>query len=257
MSATRRRANVTTPTLVIAPDLEALAVAAAARVHAIASAAVKARGVFRIALSGGDTPRALHTQLARHHEYPNFPWALTQVFWGDDRHVGPTHRDSNYRMAQETLLDLVGIDPQHVFRVHGENPSAAAAAEEYSRTLKRVFGLREAELPRFDAMIMGTGEDGHTASLFPGSASLDECDHLVIAPWVEKLNTFRITMTLPVINHAAHLLFFVAGEEKAAATAAALDPPPGAQPPPAALVNPADGELVWMLDQAAARFLER
>ncbi len=248
---------MTTPTVIIAPDLEALAGAAATRVHAIASAAVAARGVFRIALSGGDTPRALHDHLAHREAHRDFPWAATQVFWGDDRHVGPTHQDSNYRMAKATLLDPVGIDPQQVFRIHGENPRAAEAADDYARTLVAVFGLREGELPRFDVMIMGTGEDGHTASLFPGSASLDERERLVIAPWVEKLTTFRITVTLPVINHAAHVLFFVAGEEKAAATAAALDPPEGAAPPPTALVRPTDGELVWMLDAAAAKFLER
>lgn len=246
-----------TPEIVIASDLDSLAAQAAARVHAIAREAVDANGVFRIALSGGDTPRALHAHLARDPVHRALPWADTQVFWGDDRHVGPDHPDSNYRMAKETLLDPVRVDSRQVFRIHGEHPNASDAAEQYERTLVRVFNLAAGELPRFDVMIMGIGEDGHTASLFPESAGLAERERLVIAPWVEALATFRITMTLPVINHAANVLFFVAGSEKAAAIAATLDPPQGAPPPPAALVRPTHGRLEWMLDKAAARFLAR
>ncbi len=241
--------------VVVAADAKEMTKAAADLVFERASRAVAAAGVFRIALSGGTTPGALYARLAEDARYRALPWDRTEVFWGDERHVGPDDPDSNYRLARDTLLSRVPVDPTRVHRVRAENPDARRAAADYESTLQLVFGFAPGEWPRFDLMLLGLGGDGHTASLFPGSAALDERKRLVVAPWVEKLRAYRITMTLPVFNHAAHVMFLAAGPGKAAAVAAALDPPRDATPPPAALVRPLEGELTWILDRDAARLL--
>jgi 6-phosphogluconolactonase len=158
-------------------------------------------------------------------------------------------------MARETLLNSVPADPARVYRIRAEDADAARAATEYERTLQRVFGLSPGQWPMFDLVLLGVGADGHTASLFPGSTALLERERLAVASWIDKLGAFRITMTLPVFNHARHVLFLAAGPDKAAAVAASVDPPPAAEPPPAALVRPTNGQLTWMLDGQAARLL--
>jgi 6-phosphogluconolactonase len=232
-----------------------LAGAAARVVKECAREAVDRRRVFRIALAGGRTPAALYTRLADQADRAALPWAATDVFWSDERHVPPDHPESNYRMAFELLLSRVSADPARVHRVIAEDADTERAAADYERTTRRVFGSASADWPAFDLILLGLGVDGHTASLFPGSTALDERERLVVAPFIPSLNAFRITMTLPLINHAARVMFLVAGADKAAAVAAALDPPPDATPPPAARVRPIDGELIWMLDREAARFV--
>jgi 6-phosphogluconolactonase len=236
-------------------DAGQMTTAAADVVLEQSSRAVASAGVFRIALSGGSTPGALYSMLAQDAKYRTLPWHRTEVFWGDERHVGPDHRDSNYRMALETLLTRVPVNPARVHRIRGEDADAVRVAMEYERTLHVVFGLPPGQWPRFDLVLLGVGADGHTASLFPGSTALLERERLVVAARIDKLDAFRITMTLPVFNHARHVLFLAAGPDKAAAVAASVDPPRGAEPAPAALVRPTNGELTWMLDRQAARLL--
>ena len=196
-----------------------------------------------VALSGGSTPKVLYQLLAEEF-HDQVSWASTHFFWSDERHVPPDHPDSNYRMAHEALLSRVPVPESNVHRVHSENPSAQEAADEYEKVI----------VPRLDLILLGLGADGHTASIFPGSDVLHETKRLVAAPWVEKLNTYRITMTLPLLNNGASILFLVSGAEKAQIVKEVLE---GPKKYPARFVQPTDGELIWMLDRDAAAGLNR
>lgn len=197
-----------------------------------------------VALSGGSTPKAMFQVLAKEFR-EHVPWSNLHFFWSDERHVPPDHPDSNYRMANEALLSHVY---SNVHRIRGENPNAAQAASEYEQTLRDVT---KQNLPRLDLILLGLGTDGHTASIFPGSEVLHETKRLVAAPWVEKLQTHRITMTLPLINNGASVLFLVTGADKAEIVKEVLE---GENKYPAQAVKPNQGELIWMLDKAAASF---
>ncbi|MBZ5655968.1 MAG: 6-phosphogluconolactonase [Acidobacteriia bacterium] len=217
-------------------------------------AAIAAHARFTVALSGGSTPKSLYSLLAAKHAA--FDWNHTFLFFGDERHVPPDHPDSNYRMVNEALLTRISVPAENVFRVKAENPDAAAAALNYENELRRFFALQSGEFPRFDLILLGMGPDGHTASLFPGSEGLREQSRLVIANWVEKFNTHRITFTFPVLNHAAQVMFMASGPDKADMVHQILggknDPPY-----PSQLVQAADGTLLWMLDETAAAKLTR
>jgi len=235
-------------------DAEAVARAAAEEIVEAGSRAIEERGRFTVALAGGSTPRRTYELLAD----PAAPfgerlrWDGTHAFFGDERHVPPDHPDSNYRMAREALLDRVAMASVH--RMHGEERQAAAAAASYEAELRRFFGLASAgdAPPRLDLVLLGLGPDGHTASLFPGSAALDERRRWAVAPFVERLGAHRITLTLPVLDRTREVLFLVSGAEKADALAQVLTPAPGSAPPPAARVRPERGALVWIVDRAAA-----
>lgn len=191
-----------------------------------------------VALSGGSTPKVLYQLLADQFQ-TQLPWPRIQFFWSDERHVPPDHPDSNYRMAHEALLSRVPVPASNVHRVRSENPSAQEAADEYEKVM----------VPHLDLILLGLGTDGHTASIFPGSEVLHETKRLVAAPWVEKLNTYRITMTLPLLNNGASILFLVSGAEKAQIVKEVLE---GPKKYPAQFVQPTNGELIWMLDKEAA-----
>jgi 6-phosphogluconolactonase len=230
-------------------------------------------GLLSCALSGGSTPRALYRLLAD----PASPyrqriaWNAIHFFWGDERHVPPDDPDSNFRMAREALLDRVPVPAAHVHRVAGEEPDAARAAARYERELIELFRLSRdtdsgrdgapsaarRDWPRFDLVLLGLGEEGHTASLFPGSPLLAERRRLAAAVWVEAHRTWRITFTPPVINHAAAVIFLVSGAAKAAALAAVLEGEPCPERYPAQVVAPVDGRLLWIVDRAAAGQLRR
>jgi 6-phosphogluconolactonase len=219
----------------------------------IGRAAIALRERFAVALSGGSTPRSLYSLLAK--DYPNFPWSQTFLFFGDERHVPPDNPDSNYRMVNEALLSKVSIPVENVYRVQAELPDAAAAAADYEDKLRAFFKLQPGEFPRFDLILLGLGPDGHTASLFPDSKGLQEESHLVIANWIEKFETNRITFTLPVLNHATDVMFLASGANKADMVRQILE---GTNTPPfpAQQVQP-EGRLMWMLDEAAAAKLSR
>lgn len=202
------------------------------------SEAVAQRGFFTVALSGGSTPKLLYQLLADREQVP---WSSIHFFWTDERHVPPDHTESNYRMVNEAMLSHVPVVRDNVHRVLSENPNAAKAAEDYERIVLRFVPL--------DLILLGVGADGHTASIFPGSEVLHETKRLVAAPWVEKLKTYRITMTLPLINNASFIVFFVTGAEKAEIVKEVLQ---GPKRYPAQEVKPTKGELMWLLDRAAA-----
>jgi len=208
-----------------------------------------ARKPKTVALSGGSTPKLLFELLADPNEpfRDQIPWSSIHFFWSDERHVPPDHPDSNYRMANEAMLSHVPVAPNNVHRVPSENPSAAEAASEYQQTL---IDTTQQTLPQLDLILLGLGSDGHTASIFPGSEILHETKRLVAAPWVEKFQTYRITMTLPLLNNGAAVVFLVSGAEKAKIVKEIFE---GPERYPAQAVKPTKNELLWMLDKDAAR----
>lgn len=240
----------------IEADADALCRAAANELVRAANAAVQAKGTCTVALSGGSTPRRLYSLLVDEATLQAaVPWGQTQIFWGDERHVPPDHVDSNYRMAHEAMLSKASIASTKVHRIKSELPDARDAASEYEQTLRECFHLASGQLPRFDVVLLGMGPDGHMASLFPGTAALQERRRLVVANWVEKGASYRITLTLPVLNNAACVIFLVSGEEKAQTLRAVLEKEAPCAPLPAQLIRPTQGRLVWMVDRAAARLL--
>ena len=223
--------------------------AAAEEFAARAAEAVQLRGRFCVALSGGSTPKTLYALLAS-GAIPGIPWDKIFLFWGDERHVPPDDPESNYRMVKESLLAKVSLPAGNVFRIKAEDPDAARAAADYERTLVSFFGLQSGEFPRFDLILLGLGPEGHVASLFPGSAAMNEKKRLVVSNWVEKFKTDRITFTFPVLNHAACVMFLASGQGKAAIVKQVLED--DGEPLPAKLVQPEDGDLLWFLDKDAA-----
>lgn len=232
-------------------DGDALNRAAMEEFASCAEAAIAARGRFCVALSGGNTPRSVNAELAA--DYKNrLPWDKVYIFFGDERHVPPDDPQSNYRMVRESLLSKVPIPKENVHRILAELPAQAAAVQ-YEMDLRAFFHLPAGSWPRFDLIFLGLGDDGHTASLFPGSAGLEEHRRLVIANSVEKLETERITFTYPVLNHASEIVFLVSGKAKAQALKAVFTSPPGSYP--AQAVQPENGKLLWLVDQDAAALL--
>jgi 6-phosphogluconolactonase len=230
--------------------------AAAEEIVRAANQAVSERGKFSIALSGGSTPKSLYTLLATNAR-TTLPWDRMFFFLSDERHVPPTDPDSNYRMAYEAMLSKVPVPPGNMFRIPAENPDAASAAKEYESTLRTFFKTAPGQFPNFDVILLGMGPDGHTASLFPGTAGVQEKSRLVIANWVEKLKTHRLTFTLPVLNAARCVAFLVSGTDKAAVLRSVLEEKAPGDQYPASLVQPTDGKLIWFLDRAAASGLSQ
>jgi len=228
----------------IFPNSKDLARGAAEHFVARSREAVAQRGSFTVALSGGSTPKVLFELLADPNEpfRDQIAWPNIHFFWSDERHVPPDHPDSNYRMANEALLSHVPVTQNNVHRVPSENPNAAEAASEYEQTLIRTT---QQTLPQLDLILLGLGSDGHTASIFPGSEVLHETKRLVAAPWVEKFQSYRITMTLPLLNNGASVVFLVSGSEKAGIVKEVFAT---TDKYPAQAVKPSHGELLWMLD---------
>ena len=227
---------------------EQLAEAAARVFVEEAARAIAERGRFAVALAGGSTPEATYEVLARDHG-GDVDWPNVHVFFGDERTVPPDHEDSNYRMAREAILDLVPVGSVH--RMRGELPPDEAAAS-YEGDLAGFFGEMP---PALDLVMLGIGGDGHTASLFPQTPALGATDRLAVANPVPKLDTIRLTLTVPVLNAARKVLFLVAGEGKAEAIHEILEGDADPSRYPAKLVRPPGGPI-WMVDRAAAQSLQ-
>jgi 6-phosphogluconolactonase len=235
----------------VAPDPAALARMAANTIQDLAHTAISQTGRFTIALSGGSTPKALFQLLASDYQ-EKIGWKNTYVFWGDERCVPPDDADSNYKMARETLLDHVPLPASNVYRIKGELPPEEGAVQ-YEETLRGVFNN---QLPRLDLILLGMGDDGHTASLFLGTDVLNERQKWVIPNHVLTANqTWRITLTLPVINNAANVMFLVAGTGKAETLKRVLQGDYKPNELPSQLIKPTDGNLIWAVDHAAESLL--
>lgn len=256
------------PEILVLPDRAALARLAAARFVSLAQNALRVDAKFSVALSGGSTPRDLYALLATHEFSSRVDWSQTHLFWSDERAVPPDNPDSNFKMANDTLISHVPIPPENVHRIHAEIAPDAAAAE-YEAALGQFFSssrkageprsrvgadrtARSDWTPRFDLILLGLGPDAHTASLFPHTPALRETSHCVTAQYVEKLNTHRITFTPRLINAAGSIFFLVAGVDKADAVRAVLFGKYSPEDFPAQLVQPIQGKLTWLLDQAAS-----
>jgi 6-phosphogluconolactonase len=235
-------------------NAETVARAAADRFVDIAHAAIDVRGRFSVALAGGSTPKRAYELLASDEYKTRLDWTRAHIFFGDERCVAPDDAESNYRMANEALLSRVSLPSQNIHRMQGVG-DAVANARLYEDELRTFFN--DAEWPRFDLILLGMGDDGHTASLFPGSSALNEHQAWVAANWVEKFSVYRLTLTLPAINHAAHIAFLVTGEGKAERLAEVLGEAKNDEPVPSQLIKPLNGSLEWLVDQAAARFVNR
>jgi 6-phosphogluconolactonase len=218
---------------------------------------------FTVALSGGSTPKKMFEILGNDErlkkrvkygaEYE--PLEYVHFFWSDERHLPPDHAESNYKLAYDSMLAPLGIREANIHRIKGELEDAGAAADEYEAEILRGFPVSESQFPKFDLIFLGMGSDGHTASLFPGTKALQEEKRLVVSNWVGKFYTDRITMTAPLLNNAACVVFLVSGQDKALPVKAVLEGKYEPQQLPAQLIRPESGKLIWLLDSEAASHL--
>jgi 6-phosphogluconolactonase len=234
-------------------DYAALSDAAAGLFVQQARQAAQVKGWFSVALAGGHTPQRTYQLLAQPHNRDRIPWGQLHVFWGDERCVPPDDPRSNARMARQALLAQVPVPPSQVHPIPcGQAPQAAA--QQYEETLQTFFGDQP---PRLDLVFLGLGENGHTASLFPGTPVLDEQERWVAAVHVAEQDMDRVTLTAPLINQAAVVAFLVSGATKAAILREVLEGPLDPNRLPAQLIRPSGGEVHWLLDQEAAGLLTR
>jgi 6-phosphogluconolactonase len=232
---------------------EAVSRAAAEMMVNLALKELKSKEPFTVALSGGSTPKNMFAVLANDADLRNrMPWDRVHFFWGDERHVAPDHTDSNYRMTNEAMLSRVPVPSENIHRIRAENPDAGKAAEEYEQELWGFFMLETEQLPAYDCVFLGMGPDGHTASHFPGTKALHERQRLVVSNWVDKFQSFRITLTAPVLNNADIVIFLVSGEEKAEPLRVVLEGQKQTDRFPSQLIEPTHGKLLWLVDRAAA-----
>jgi 6-phosphogluconolactonase len=240
----------------ILADANAIAQTAAAEFLQAARESVQKEDCFRVALAGGSTPKALYQLLSTNPLLQAMvPWSKMQLFFGDERHVPPDDTQSNFQMAREAMFSKAPVNAKQVHRIKGEMANAAEAAEQYEEELRVGFRLEAGQLPRFDLILLGMGPEGHTASLFPGTKALGEQRRLVVSNWVGKLYTNRITLTPPVLNNAARVIFLVHGADKALALKAVLEGPYEPEQLPAQMIQPKNGRVLWLLDPTAAGML--
>jgi len=243
------------PEIVVSANPESTGEALAAQVMLLAAQAVSVRGIFTVALSGGSLVKMIAPGLLEHSKKGRVKWPAWNVFWADERCVPLTSPDSNYALAQEHLFRHVPLLETNIYAV-AEERGPKGAADAYEARLRSFFAPPPGRFPRFDLILLGMGEDGHTASLFPGHAALEETRRWVL-PITDspKPPPERITLTLPVLNHARNVIFVAAGEGKAAVLKHVLEPGSEDKPLPAARVSPLDGTLRWFVDADAAERL--
>jgi len=236
----------------VLPDLEALSLRAASIFVSASKNSIAAKKRFAVAISGGSTPRRLYTLLGSEAYRDQVDWQHVHFFWADERCVPKDDEASNFRIAFDALLSKIALPQENIHRIKGEE-APDKAARDYEEEIRRFFG--ESERPGFDLIILGMGEDGHTASLFPGSKSLEETVKLAIPVYLEKPGKNRITLTLPVLNSADQILFLVAGPSKAAVLSEVLGEGEKKKGFPVGLVRPDHGSMIWLIDQEAVRKL--
>jgi 6-phosphogluconolactonase len=242
--------------VVILPDVAAIARRAADEFLKCANEAVAQKGTFTVALSGGSTPRTLHSLMADDPAFRSkIPWDKIHFFFGDERHVPPDSPASNFHMANETFFSKGLVKPEQITRIKGEYANTEKAALEYEQALRAYFKLKDGEYPRFDLVFLGMGDEGHTLSLFPGTRALHASNRIVVRNWVGKFFTERITLTAAAANQANRMIFMVTRSDKALALKAVLEGPYEPDQLPAQLIQPVNGKLLWLVDQAAASML--
>lgn len=246
------------PDVRILKDPAAVASRAAQEFVRAAVESVREKDSFNASLAGGSTPKALYTLLVSDPVLrQQVPWDKMYLFFGDERHVDPGHPESNFRIASEAMLAKAPLKPDQVIRIKGEYADAEEAAREYEQALRSFFKLSPGELPRFDLLLVGMGNEGHTLSLFPGTKALHADGRIAVRNWVGKLYTDRITLTAPAACSAARIMFLVTGADKALALKAVLEGPYEPEQLPAQLLQPKDGKLLWLVDTAAGGMLSK
>jgi 6-phosphogluconolactonase len=246
------------PTILVEPDAEGVSAAASREFVRCARSALASRERFTVALAGGSTPRRCYELLGADPLRAQVDWGKVDFFWGDERAVAPDHPDSNYRMAREALLSKLAIDPRRVHRIEGERADLTESARDYEAAIARAFGVAVGGPPPvLDLVMLGMGPDGHTASLFPRTAALREEVRWVTANHVPSLGAERLTLTTPILNRAANVVFLVAGAEKAGVLVDVLEGPRDPELLPSQLIRPTSGRLVWIVDRLAGARLRR
>ena len=238
---------------IVQPNRAEFARTAAGMITAASLISIEQRGAFNIALAGGSTPGPVYELLAADNE---IDWSRCNIFWSDERSVPPDHAESNYRLAREMLLDRLPHAPSLVARMEGELPPEKAAAA-YEKVIRETVPAEEAGIPRLDLILLGMGDDGHTASLFPGSKALHISDRLVAADYVSKVDAFRLTFTYGLINAGRHVLILVSGASKADTLHSVLHGPSQPWKLPVQGVKPTNGQLRWLVDADAAQTIRQ
>jgi 6-phosphogluconolactonase len=241
------------PQIIVMEDRETLFARAAEEIVHVSGEAICTHGQFSFCLTGGNTPADVYTLIASRFHL-SVDWNAVHLFWGDERCVPPNDQASNFAMANRTMLSKLNLDPEQIHRMRGED-EPAQGAREYEAELRKFFALAEGDFPRFDLTLLGLGDNVHIASLFPGHPAIHERQHLAVAVEVDAPQRWRITLTPPVLNSAARIMFIVAGQNKAAAVKAALEGPRDPDKYPAQIIDPSQGEVIWLLDRSAASLL--
>lgn len=243
------------PQIIVLDEAEAMSVRAAEEIVHISGESICTHGQFTLCLTGGNTPAEIYSLIATRFQL-SVDWNAVHLFWGDERCVPPDDEASNYGMANRTMLSRLNLDADQIHRMRGEDdPQAAAAA--YEEELRDFFTLEQGEFPRFDLILLGMGDNVHIASLFPGIPAIHENSRLAVAVEVDAPQRRRITLTPPVLNHAARVMFIVSGQGKAEAVRLALEGPRDPDKYPAQLIDPDRTEVMWLLDRAAAGKLSK
>ena len=244
------------PEIRIVATAQELGLAAALQLVYRGKKAILEKNLFTVVLGGGSTFQGAYSRLADDPTLNRqLSWGSVHFFWSHEHLVPPDHEESLYRAAYETLLKKLPLPKENVHRIKGEYRSAGRAAHEYEGQLRRFFALKPRQRPRFDLVLLGMGTDGRTASLFPGSEVLREQKRWVVGHWIEQLKAHRITLTAPVLNNAARVIFLVSGEEKAETLNQILFGEYQPERYPAQVIRPVSGKLLWLVDKAAARLL--
>ncbi|MDQ3063503.1 MAG: 6-phosphogluconolactonase [Acidobacteriota bacterium] len=239
------------------PNSDELNFFAAEKFVEIANKAIEENGRSTVALAGGSTPKSLYQLLSSDNFKDQMDWTKVIFFFGDERNVLPGDAESNFRMANENLFLPLHISVENVFRWQTELRNTEKIAENYEDSAKVFFALNDDELPRFDLILLGIGGDGHTASLFPFTEALNEKEIIAVANPIEQLDTTRLTLTFPVINNAANVIFLVKGADKAETLKTVLEGKLQPEKFPAQSIKPENGELFWLVDEQAAALLKR
>ena len=242
--------------VVVLPDAAAITKRSAEEFLKSVNDSVAQKNSFTVALAGGSTPKALYAMLSDDPTYSSkIPWEKLHFFFGDERHAPPDSPENNFHMANQTLFSKGLVKPEQITRIKGEYDDTEKAALEYEQALRAYFKLRDGEYPRFDLVLLGMGDEGHTLSLFPGTRALHATNRIVVRNWVGKLFTERITLTAPAANQASRVIFCVTRADKALALKAVLEGPYEPEQLPAQLIQPVNGKLLWLVDQAAGSML--
>lgn len=233
------------------PDMNALSRAAARLFKTIADTSIDTKGSCRAAISGGSTPKKLFSLFAAEYG-KNIDWKNVYIFWVDERCVPEEEDESNYKHAEMLWLSAVSIPKTNIYRIQGEN-NPEEEAQRYEQSMKKAFNTQD--IPLFDVILLGMGGDGHTASLFPESEALAEDSRLIIPVYDKKLKHNRITMTLPVLNNARHIMFLISGRSKARVLSEIIEDPDKRQHYPAGMIQAIHGDIRWLVDSEAASLL--